>query len=179
MFKLFKEEVDCHTRRFFDTIDVSVHNVYEELQKRIKGDEVADVITVVLVTNEEMSTDIVKEALDSHHNARVKDNFGRKSLGDIVAKNKAFVAIIVDHEASIAKLEKVVDKLQMFLAQKRQQGDGVGNSNSKNDYDMLVDDFGSINSQQDYEIVVSAVWKSNSKKDLDIEGDDVEKSNSE
>ncbi|WVZ06522.1 hypothetical protein V8G54_019868 [Vigna mungo] len=43
MFKLFKEEVDCHTRRLFDTNDVSVDNVYEQLQNCIKGGEVADV----------------------------------------------------------------------------------------------------------------------------------------
>ncbi|WVY92807.1 hypothetical protein V8G54_031895 [Vigna mungo] len=42
MFKLFKDEVDCHSRRLFDTSDVSVENVYEQLQNRLKGDEVDD-----------------------------------------------------------------------------------------------------------------------------------------
>ncbi|WVZ02384.1 hypothetical protein V8G54_023190, partial [Vigna mungo] len=49
MFKLFKEEVDCHTRRLFDTNDVSVDNVYEQLQNCIKGGEVADVCRLYLL----------------------------------------------------------------------------------------------------------------------------------
>ncbi|WVZ25103.1 hypothetical protein V8G54_003647 [Vigna mungo] len=100
MFKLFKEEVDCHTRQLFDSIDV---------------------ITEVYVTKEEMSTEIVKEALDGHHNAKVKENLQRRSMVDIVVENEALLSIIVDQEDSIAKLEKVVEKLEMFLAQKRQQ----------------------------------------------------------
>ncbi|BAT92299.1 hypothetical protein VIGAN_07099500 [Vigna angularis var. angularis] len=49
MFKLFKEEVDCYSRRLFDTNDVTIHHVYEELQKHIKGDEVADVCRLYLL----------------------------------------------------------------------------------------------------------------------------------
>ncbi|KAG2391600.1 hypothetical protein LR48_Vigan10g277000 [Vigna angularis] len=124
-------------------------------------------------------TKIVKEALDGHHNGRLKENLQRRSMAHIVAENEALLAIIVDQEASIAKLEKLVEKLEMFVAQKRQRADDVGNSNSKKDYDMLVDDFGTNNSQEDYEVVVSSVGKSNSKKESEIEGDDVEKSNSE
>ncbi|WVY97039.1 hypothetical protein V8G54_029190 [Vigna mungo] len=219
MFKLFKEEVDCHIRRLFDTIDESVHNVYEQLQKRIKGDEVADgrdkkdhtviwlvvylhyryilmlvtknklaktksslaiilhwmhvkvgeaevekafssneVITKVYVRKEEMSIEIVKEALDGHHNAKVKDNLHRRSIADIVSENEALRAIIVDQEVSIAKLKKVVEKLQMFRAKKRKR---------KEDY-ILGDDFRSRILQKDNQIVLYGVGKSNSEKGSDI-----------
>ncbi|KAG2396883.1 Threonine--tRNA ligase [Vigna angularis] len=98
----------------------------------------------------------------------------------VVAKdeNEVLVAIIVDQEATIAKLEKMVEKLQMFVAKKRQGVAHVGNSHSNKDYDMVVDDFGTNNSQEDYELVVSSVLVSNSKKEIEMEGDDVEKSNS-
>ncbi|WVZ19162.1 hypothetical protein V8G54_006484, partial [Vigna mungo] len=49
MFKLFKDEVDCHSRRLFDTSDVSVENVYEQLQNRLKGDEVDDVCRLYIM----------------------------------------------------------------------------------------------------------------------------------
>ncbi|XP_052723828.1 uncharacterized protein LOC128193765 [Vigna angularis] len=303
MFKLFKDEVDCHTRRLFDTIDVSVHNVYEEIQKHIKGDEVSDVcrlylllglsefffpnrggkvplglfellddlscigkynwgrviyeylvsslcdvalcvgkrqnrshchvvgcvfalqiwamehvlygqkklaktnsclprilhwihvkvgeaeiekaflcnevITEIYVSNEEMCTEIVKEGLDGHHNAGLKENLQRRSMADIVAENEALVAIIVDQEASIGKLEKMVDNLAMVVAQKRQQFDDVTNSNSNKKCDMLVHEFGTSSSQEHYEVEVSSIGKSNSKKESEIEGDRVDKSNSE
>ncbi|KAG2375656.1 uncharacterized protein HKW66_Vig0161900 [Vigna angularis] len=253
MFKLFKDEVDCHTRRLFDTVDVSVHNVYEEIQKHIKGDEYLvsslcdaalcvgkrqnrshchvvgcvfalqiwamehvlfgqkklaktnsclprilhwihvkvgeaeiekaflcnEVITEVYVSNEEMCTEIVKEGLDGHHNAGLKENLQRRSMADIVAENEALVAIIVDQEASIGKLEKMVDNLAMFVAQKRQQFDDVTNSNWNKKCDMLVHEFGTSSSQEHYEVVVSSIGKSNSKKESEIEGDRVEKSNSE
>ncbi|KOM26484.1 hypothetical protein LR48_Vigan277s000400 [Vigna angularis] len=130
MEKQFKDEVDCHTRRLFDTIDV---------------------ITEVYVSNEEMGTEIVKEGLDGHLNAGLKENLERRSMADIVAENEALVVIIVDQEASITKLEKMVDNLQMLVAQKRQR----------------------------FEVVVSSIGKSNSKKESEIEGDDVEKSNFE
>ncbi|KAG2403206.1 uncharacterized protein HKW66_Vig0184920 [Vigna angularis] len=68
-----------------------------------------------------MRTDIVKEAFDGHHNGRVKNNFQSQCLSDIVVEKKALVGIIIEKEDSIAKLEKVVEKLGMFLAQKRQQ----------------------------------------------------------
>ncbi|KAG2403521.1 Threonine--tRNA ligase [Vigna angularis] len=73
----------------------------------------------------------------------------------VVAKdeNEVLVAIIVDQEATIAKLEKMVEKLQMFVAKKRQGVAHVGNSHSNKDYDMVVDDFGTNNSQEDYELV--------------------------
>ncbi|WVZ19414.1 hypothetical protein V8G54_006736 [Vigna mungo] len=240
MFKLFKEEVDCHTRRLFDTIDVSVHNVYEQLQNRIKGDEVADiwamehvlfgqtklaktksciprilhwmhvkvgeakvekafsfneVITEVYVSKEEMYIDIVKEALDGHHNGRVKDNLHRQSIADIVAENEALRTIIIEQEVSIAKLEKVVQKLEMIRSKKRQRkvydartpikksklekdddisADDVGKSNSKED-NMLGDEFGSLISQKDNQIVLYGAGKSNSKKYFDMEGDVVDK----
>ncbi|XP_052731173.1 uncharacterized protein LOC128195970 [Vigna angularis] len=75
-----------------------------------------EIITEVYVTKEEMATEIVKEALDGHHNARVKQNYKRKSLADIVVENEALRAIIGDQEASIVELEKLVEKLQMFAA---------------------------------------------------------------
>ncbi|KOM27182.1 hypothetical protein LR48_Vigan404s003300 [Vigna angularis] len=104
-----------------------------------------------------MYTEIVKEALDGHHNAGLKENLQRRSMADIVGENEALLAIIVDQEASIGKLEKMVDKLEIFVAQKRKQAD-----------------------DEDYEVVVSSVGKSNSKKESKIKGDDdVEKSNSE
>ncbi|WVY95891.1 hypothetical protein V8G54_028042 [Vigna mungo] len=157
-----------------------------------------EVITEVYVSKEEMSIEIVKEALDGHHNARVNDNLHRRSIADIVAKNEALRAIIVDQEVSIAKLEKVVEKLQMFRAKKRQRKvydattpfkksksekdddistDDVGNSNSKEDY-MLGDDFGSRILQKDNQIVLYNVGKSNLEKDFEMEGD-VGKSNSD
>lgn len=77
-------------------------------------------ITEVYVTKEKMSTKIVKEVLDGHHNARVNDNLHRRYMIDIVAKVEVLRPIIVDKEFSIAKLEKVVEKLQMFSAQKKQ-----------------------------------------------------------
>ncbi|BAU02295.1 hypothetical protein VIGAN_11179400 [Vigna angularis var. angularis] len=138
-----------------------------------------EVITEVYVSNEEMCTEIVKEGLDDHHNAGLKENLERRSMADIVAENEALVIIIVDQEASIAKLEKMVDNLQMLVAQNCQRFDDVGNSNSKKKCDMLVDEFGTSSSQEDYEVVVSSIGKSNSKKESEIEGDDVDKSNSE
>ncbi|KOM27093.1 hypothetical protein LR48_Vigan401s000300 [Vigna angularis] len=137
------------------------------------------VITEVYVSNEEMCTEIVKEGLDGHHNAGLKENLQRRSMADIVAENEAFVAIIVDQEASIGKLEKMVDNLSMFVAQKRQHVDDVTNSNSNKKCDMLVHEFGTSSSQEHYEVVVSSIGKSNSKKESEIEGDRVEKSNSE
>ncbi|KOM34459.1 hypothetical protein LR48_Vigan02g060900 [Vigna angularis] len=80
-----------------------------------------EIITEVFLSNEEMRTDIVKEAFDGHHNGRVKNNFQSQCLSDIVVEKKALVGIIIEKEDSIAKLEKVVEKLGMFLAQKRQQ----------------------------------------------------------
>ncbi|XP_052724284.1 uncharacterized protein LOC128193997 [Vigna angularis] len=107
-----------------------------------------------------MATEIVKETLDGHHNARVKQNYGRKSLADIVAENEALRAIIGDQEASIAELEKLVEKLQMFAAQKRQQSADVGNCYSNKDYDMVVDGFGTTNSEEDYEVCLRMEgWK--------------------
>ncbi|XP_047148154.1 uncharacterized protein LOC124820491 [Vigna umbellata] len=106
-----------------------------------------EVIIGVYVTKEEMSTEIVKEALDGHHNARVNENLHRQFMADIVAENEALRAIIVDQEVSIAKLEKVVEKFTPFKKSKSEKdddisADDVGNSNSKQDY-MLGDDFGS------------------------------------
>lgn len=65
-----------------------------------------------------MSIDIVKKAFDGHHNGIVKDNFQRQSLTDIVVENKVLVGIIINQEDFIAKL--VVEKLQIFLVQKKQ-----------------------------------------------------------
>ncbi|KOM29420.1 hypothetical protein LR48_Vigan681s000100 [Vigna angularis] len=106
-------------------------------------------------------------------------DYGRKSLADIVAKNEALRAINGDQEASIVELEKLVEKLQMFAAQKRQRFADVGNCYSNKDYDMVVDAFGTTNSEEDYEVLLSFVGKSNSKKELQMQGDDVEKSNFE
>ncbi|WVZ07833.1 hypothetical protein V8G54_021179 [Vigna mungo] len=50
-----------------------------------------------------------KKVFDGHLNDKVKDNFQRQSL----------VGSIVYHD-SIVQLEKMVEKLQMFLTQKRQ-----------------------------------------------------------
>ncbi|KOM57644.1 hypothetical protein LR48_Vigan11g067700 [Vigna angularis] len=138
-----------------------------------------EIITEVYVTKEEMAIEIVKEALDGHHNARVKQNYGRKSLADVVAENEALRAIIGDQEASIVKLDKLVEKLQMFAAQKRQWFADVGNCYSNKDYDMVVDAFGTTNLEEDYEVLLSSIEKSNSKKELQMQGDDVEKSNFE
>ncbi|KAG2394547.1 uncharacterized protein HKW66_Vig0180750 [Vigna angularis] len=97
------------------------------------------VIIGVYVTKEEMSIEIVKEALDGHHNARVNENLHRQFMADIVAENEALRAIIVDQEVSIAKLEKVVEKFTPFKKSKSEKdddisADDVGNSNSKQDY---------------------------------------------
>ncbi|KOM56212.1 hypothetical protein LR48_Vigan10g210400 [Vigna angularis] len=100
-------------------------------------------------------------------------------MADIVAENEVLLVIIVDQEATIVELEKMVEKLQMFVAQKRQGAAHVGNSHSNKDYDMVVDDFGTSNSHEDYELVVSSVLVSNSKKEIEMEGDDFQKSNSE
>ncbi|XP_052725180.1 uncharacterized protein LOC108319219 isoform X2 [Vigna angularis] len=140
-------------------------------------------ITEVYVTKEEMATEIVKEALDDHHNTRVKQNYGRKSLADIVAENEALRAIIGDQEASIVELEKLIEKLQMFAAQKRQQSADVGNCYSNKDYDIVVDGFGTTNSEEDYEvfdITPDAGGKSVHEESGDVLGDeemDIEKSN--
>lgn len=68
-----------------------------------------------------MCSDIVKEAFDSHHNGRVKKNFQKECLSDLIAKKEALVAMVVEQEDSIMKLEKVVEKLEMFVTQKRQR----------------------------------------------------------
>ncbi|KAG2396509.1 uncharacterized protein HKW66_Vig0227840 [Vigna angularis] len=71
-FELFKEDVDSHTRRLFDRTDVCLGNVYEELEKRLKGTKV--VTTEVFISNEDMCNDIVKESFDGHDNGNVKKN---------------------------------------------------------------------------------------------------------
>lgn len=48
-FELFKKDIDCHTRRLFNTINVSVHNVYEELEKRLKGHKVVDICKLYIL----------------------------------------------------------------------------------------------------------------------------------
>lgn len=42
-FELFKEDVDSHTRRLFNRTDVCLGNVYEELEKCLKGTKVVGV----------------------------------------------------------------------------------------------------------------------------------------
>ncbi|WVZ06997.1 hypothetical protein V8G54_020343 [Vigna mungo] len=97
------------------TIDVSVHNVYEELEKRLKGREVVDVITEVFVSSEEMCNHIAKEAFHGHHNGRVKKNIQRECLFDLIVEKQALVVMVVGQENSIVKLEKVVEKLKCLL----------------------------------------------------------------
>ncbi|WVZ21319.1 hypothetical protein V8G54_008641 [Vigna mungo] len=136
--KLAKTKICLH--RILHLMHVKVGEA--EVVKAFSSNEV---IIEVYVSKEEMSTEIVKEALDGYHNARVKDNLHWRSIADIVPENVALRAIIVDQEVSIAKLEKV--------------------SKSEKDDDISADDVGNSNSKEHYML----------EKDLDMEGDDVGK----
>lgn len=50
----------------------------------------------------------------------IKKNNRKECLSDFIAEKEASVAMVVDQEASIVKLKKVVEILEMFVTQKRQ-----------------------------------------------------------
>ncbi|KAG2403080.1 uncharacterized protein HKW66_Vig0183660 [Vigna angularis] len=113
-----------------------------------------EIITEVYVTKEEMATEIVKEALDGHHNARVKQNYKRKSLADIVVENEALRAII-DYDMVV---------------------DAFGTTNSEEDYEVLLSSVGKSNSKKELQMQGDDVEKSNFEKVFDITPDGVVKS---
>ncbi|WVY94303.1 hypothetical protein V8G54_033391 [Vigna mungo] len=82
--------------------------------------ELPFIFTEVFVLNEEMCSDIVKEVFDGHYNGIVKKNFQKECLSHLVEK-EALVAMVVEQEDSIIKLEKVIKKLEMFVAENRQR----------------------------------------------------------
>ncbi|KOM50395.1 hypothetical protein LR48_Vigan08g122200 [Vigna angularis] len=113
-----------------------------------------EIITEVYVIKEEMAREIVKEALDGHHNARVKQNYGRKCLADIVAENEALRAII-DYDMVV---------------------DAFGTTNSEEDYEVLLSSVGKSNSKKELQMQGDDVEKSNFEKVFDITPDSVGKS---
>ncbi|KAG2371922.1 uncharacterized protein HKW66_Vig0240430 [Vigna angularis] len=151
MFKLFKEEIDCHTRRLFHTIDIHVKVGEAKVQKAFVANEV---ITEVFVSNEEMSTNIVKEAFDE---VKFRERFD--IIGDDVGKSnsKKDCDIVGDHFGK-SNSEKDYEIVRC----------GVEKSNSENDYDIVSDDVGKSNSKKNYDIVRDVVGKSYNEKVGDI-----------